>query len=71
MFSSSIFEICVFLSIFLRLVIADSTPHPDLQTGSDLSSFLDLHPDLGSENPFTEPAPLLPTNGDYALPLSE
>lgn len=71
MFSSSIFEILVFLSIFLRRVIADSNPHPDLQTGSDSSSSLDLPPDLGSRNPSTEPAPLLPTNGDYALLLSE
>ena len=71
MFSSSIFEIFVFLSIFLRHVLADSNPHPDFQAGSDSSSSLDLHPDLGFKNPFAEPAPLLPTNGDYALLLSE
>lgn len=65
------FEIFVLLSVFLRYVIADSNSHPDLQTRSDSSSSLDFHPDLGSRNRFTEPAPLLPTNGDYALLLSE
>lgn len=65
------FEIFVLLSVFLRHVIADSNSHPDLQTGSDSSSSLDFHPDLSSRNRFTEPAPLLPTNGDYALLLSE
>lgn len=65
MFSSSIFKILVLLSIYSRHVIADSNPNPTLQTGDHLPSSLDIHQDLGPRNP------LLPTNEDSALLLSE